>query len=66
MKTLDDYAKELKTDDLIKAAHRAKEHSHELFEAQGIASLSLLISEFLVDVIKAPEKWRGRIHENLS
>ena len=65
MKTLDDYAKELQTDNLIKAAHRAKEHSHELFEDQGIATLSLLLSEFLVDVLKTPEKWRGRIHENL-
>jgi len=51
MKTLDDYAKELQTDDLIKAAHRAKERSHELFEDQGIATLSLLLSEFLVDFL---------------
>ena len=65
MKTLDDYAKELQTDDLIKAAHRAKERSHELFEDQGIATLSLLLSEFLADFLKTPEKWRGRIRENL-
>lgn len=66
MKTLDDYAKELQTDNLIKEAHQAKERSYELFEAQGIATLSLLLSEFLVDVLKTPEKWQGRIHENLS
>ena len=66
MKTLDDYAKQLRTDDLIEAAHRAKKQSHELFEDQGIATLSLLISEVLVDFLKTPEKWRGLIHESLA
>ena len=66
LKTLDDYAKELRTDDLVEAAHRAKEQSHELFEDQGIATLSLLLSEVLVDFLKTPEKWRKHIHESLS
>ena len=30
MKTLDDYTKELKTENLIEAAHTAKEKSHVL------------------------------------
>ena len=58
MKTLDDYAKELRTDDLIEAAHQAKEQSHELFDDQGIATLSLSLSEVLVDFLKTPEKRR--------
>jgi hypothetical protein len=42
MKTLDDYVKELKTDDLIEAAHRAKERNHALLEEQGISMLQMV------------------------
>ena len=45
MKTLDNYIKELKTEDLIEAAHTAKEKSHTLLEDQGISTLALMISE---------------------
>ena len=45
MKTLDDYIKELKTEDLIEAAHKAKVQSHALLEDQGISTLALMISE---------------------
>lgn len=33
MKTLDDYTKELRTENFIEAAHTAKEKSHALLEA---------------------------------
>ncbi|MBI1926133.1 hypothetical protein HYR99_18010 [Candidatus Poribacteria bacterium] len=59
MKTLDDYVKELKTEDLIEAAHKAKEKSHLLLEDQGISTLALLLSELIVDFIKEPERLRS-------
>ena len=58
MKTLNDYAKELKTENLIEAANRAKEKSHTLLEDQGISTLALLLSELLVDFINKPERLR--------
>lgn len=47
MKTLDDYIKELKTENLIEAAHTAKEKSHALLEDQGISTLALMMSYLL-------------------
>lgn len=48
MKTLDDYTKELKTEDLIEAAHTAKVRSHALLEDQGISTLALGSTETAV------------------
>ena len=42
MKILDDYVKELKIEDLIEAAHKAKVQSHTLLEDQGISTLALI------------------------
>ncbi|MCE2394078.1 hypothetical protein J4G02_05725 [Candidatus Poribacteria bacterium] len=48
MKTLDDYVKELKTEDLIESAHTAKVQSHVLLEDQGISTLALGSTETAV------------------
>ena len=48
MKILDDYVKELKTEDLIEAAHIAKVKSHALLEDQGISTLTLGSTETTV------------------
>ena len=61
MKTLDDYIKELKTEDLIEAAHTAKVQSHTLLEDQGISTLALMISELIVDFIEEPERLQSRL-----
>ena len=61
MKTLDDYVKELKTENLMEAAHKAKEHSHALLEDQGISTLALLLSEVIVDFMKEPEQLRNKL-----
>ena len=61
MKTLDDYIKELKTEDLIEAAHKAKVQSHALLEDQGISTLALMISELIVDFIEEPERLQSRL-----
>ena len=61
MKTLDDYTKELKTENLIEAAHTAKEKSHVLLEDQGISTLALMISELIVDFIEEPERLQSRL-----
>jgi hypothetical protein len=61
MKTLDDYIKELKTGDLIEAAHTAKVKSHALLEDQGISTLALMISELIVDFIEEPERLQSRL-----
>ena len=61
VKTLDDYIKELKTEDLIEAAHTAKVKSHALLEDQGISTLALMISELIVDFIEEPERLQSRL-----
>lgn len=61
MKTLDDYVKELKIEDLIEAAHKAKAQSHTLLEDQGISTLALMISELIVDFIEEPERLQSRL-----
>ena len=61
MKILDDYIKELKTEDLIEAAHTAKAQSHALLEDQGISTLALMISELIVDFIEEPERLKSRL-----
>lgn len=61
MKTLDDYTKELKTENLIEAAHTAKEKSHVLLEDQGISTLAIMISELIVDFIEEPERLQSRL-----
>ena len=61
MKTLDDYTKELKTENLIEAAHTAKEKSHVLLEDQGISTLALMISELIVDFIEELERLQSRL-----
>jgi hypothetical protein len=66
MKTIDEYAKDLRTDDFLEAAHQAKEKSRELFDDQGITSLALVLSDTLADMIRNPEKVRQRAHEQLA
>ena len=61
MKTLNDYIKELQTEDLIEAAHTAKVQSHTLLEDQGISTLALMISELIVDFIEEPERLQSRL-----
>jgi hypothetical protein len=56
MKTLDDYIKDLKTDDVIKSAHKAKEESYLLMNDQGITAISLILSDTLADIIRNPQK----------
>jgi len=56
MKNLDDYIKDLKTDDIVKSAHKAKEESYLLMNDQGITTLSLILSDTLVEIIQNPQK----------
>lgn len=56
MKTLDDYIKDLKADDIVKAAHKAKEESYMLLNDQGITTLSLILSDTLAGIIQNPQK----------
>ena len=53
MKTLGDYIKELKTENLIEAAHIAKVQSHTLLEDQGISTLALGSTETAVPSVSS-------------
>jgi hypothetical protein len=54
------YKKELrdafKDVDLIEAVHKARKKSNLLLEEQGITTLSIMLSETLIDLIEHPEK----------
>lgn len=47
--------------DLIEAVHRARKRSTLLLEEQGIAALSIILSETLIDFIEHPEKMEKMI-----
>ncbi|KYK35730.1 MAG: hypothetical protein HXS48_04585 [Theionarchaea archaeon] len=54
------YKKELKEAfkdvDFMEAVHEAKKESTLLLEEQGVTTLSILLSETLIDFIQHPEK----------
>ena len=42
--------------DLIEAVRKARKKSNLLLEEQGITTLSIMLSETLIDLIEHPEK----------
>ncbi len=55
MKSLDDYLKQMKTDDVVKATQKARTKNAALLNDQGIAAIAILFSDVLAEVIKSPE-----------
>lgn len=55
MKYLEDYLKQMKTDDVLKATQEARTKNAALLNDQGIAAISILFSDVLAEVIKSPE-----------
>ena len=55
MKSLDDYLKLMKTDDVVKATQEARTKNAVLLNDQGIAAIAILFSDVLAEVIKSPE-----------
>ena len=55
MKSLDDYLKLMKTDDVVKATQEARTKNAVLLNDQGIAAIAILFSDVLSEVIKSPE-----------
>ncbi len=55
-KEFETYKKQMKTDNLLKSTHNAKEISMQLFEDQGIASIALVFSQVFADLIANPQK----------
>ncbi|MBM3235355.1 hypothetical protein FJZ31_03540 [Candidatus Poribacteria bacterium] len=55
MKSLDDYLKLMKTDDVVKATQEARTKNALLLNDQGIAAIAILFSDVLAEVIKSPE-----------
>ena len=55
MKSLDDYLKLMKTDDVVKATQEARTKNAALLNDQGIAAIAILFSDVLAEVIKSPE-----------
>jgi len=54
MKSLDDYLKLMKTDDVVKATQEARTKNALLLNDQGISAIAILFSDVLVEVIKSP------------
>jgi len=55
MKSLDDYLKRMKTDDVVKATQEARTKNAALLNDQGLAAIATLFSDVLAEVIKSPE-----------
>ena len=55
MKTLEDYLKWMKTDDVVKATQESRTKNAALLNDQGIAAIAILFSDVLAEVIKSPE-----------
>jgi len=55
MKSLDDYLKQMKTDDVVKATQEARIKNIALLNDQGIAAIAMLFSDVLAEVIQSPE-----------
>ena len=55
MKSLDDYLKLMKTDDVVEATQEARTKNAALLNDQGIAAIAILFSDVLAEVIKSPE-----------
>jgi hypothetical protein len=55
MKSLDDYLKLMKTDDIVKATQEARTKNMALLNDQGIAAIAMLFSDVLAEVIQFPE-----------
>ena len=55
MKSLDDYLKLMKTDDIVRATQEARTKNMALRNDQGIAAISMLFSDILAEAIQSPE-----------
>lgn len=55
MKSLDNYLKHMKTNDVVKATQEARTNNAALLDDQGIAAIAILFSDVLAEVIKSPE-----------
>ena len=55
MKSLDDYLKLMKTDDIVRATQEARTKNMALLNDQGIAAIAMLFSDVLAEVIQFPE-----------
>ena len=51
MKSLDDYLKYMKTNDVAKATQEARTNNAALLNDQGIAAIAILFSDVLAEVI---------------
>lgn len=49
-------AEDLQTEDIFEATHKAKEKSMKLLEEQGITTVALALSKFLVEFTEHPEE----------
>ncbi len=54
-KSLIDYLNYLQTDNIIEATQQSRKKSMSLLQDQGIAVISLLISNFITEAIDHPE-----------
>ncbi|HIE26967.1 TPA: hypothetical protein EYP66_06745 [Candidatus Poribacteria bacterium] len=55
MKSLEDYLKQMKTNDVVKATQEARMKNAALLNDQGLAAIAILFSDILAEVIKSPE-----------
>ena len=53
MKSLDDYLKLMKTDDIVRATQEARTKNMALLNDQGIAAIAMLFSDVLAEVIQS-------------
>ncbi|MBI1929997.1 hypothetical protein HYR99_37815 [Candidatus Poribacteria bacterium] len=55
MKSLDDYLKQMRTNDVVKAIQEARTKNMALLNDHGIAAIAVLFSDVLAEVIQSPE-----------
>jgi hypothetical protein len=60
MKLTKNEAEKLKSLDIVKATHAAREESNRLINDQGFAVLSLAVSHFIVDIAEHPDTTKQR------
>lgn len=53
---LQDHLREMQTDDVVSATHRAKERSHVIIEDQGLAAIALLFTDFLAEAVQGSHR----------
>ena len=56
--------KNLKTDDIQAATHEARKKSIKLLEEQGITTLALVVSEFLMKFVEHPKEALDKLKWN--